>query len=73
MTDNTHIPVPRRKSSQKELGLIRKIYSLLKVTFFFFPPELKGTALPIYTVPTRHHTMVIIESPRTSHTNTQRW
>lgn len=49
MTDNTHIPVPHRNSSQKELGLIRKIYCLLKVGFFwgfFYPPEFKGTMLP---------------------------
>lgn len=38
MTDNAHIPVPHRKSSQKALGLIRKIYCLLDVS----PQSLKG-------------------------------
>lgn len=57
MTDNTHIPVPHRNSSQKELGLIRKIYCLLKVRVFFHPPEFKWTMLPstLFPLDTTHN------------------
>ena len=41
MTANTHSPVPYKKSSLRELGLITEIYCLLKV-FFSSLQRLKG-------------------------------